>query len=303
MAQEKDIDKILVLTEVDHKKLTMRKAMQTANAADWSEADATEIERFLAIKGVKMIHHNELPFNTRPRNVVKVLEHKMEKGRRVRAAYNGSPIKGELREQQYSTYSSDHLAKKIFFAALATRSKNSNARLATLDLESFYLHERNVLPRTDYFYYDVSHLPERYKLKLSNYTQDNRVLMSCTQAIYGMWDAGNIAGSVLAKTLTDNNYLEIENTCLWVSKKVGEEDLLFNTNVDDFAIIHVPQSNSLLRLEKVLRDVGYSFVRSENNQARCWESRDPSDRRLTRKTFFSVYLNNIHTYSDRRIHL
>jgi len=45
MAQEKDIDKILVVTEVDHKSLSMRGAMRTENAEDWALADA---ERDLA---------------------------------------------------------------------------------------------------------------------------------------------------------------------------------------------------------------------------------------------------------------
>ena len=163
LAEEKEQDnddKILVLTEIDHKTLTMRKAMLTPDAADWARANAAELDRFLAIDGVKLVPHDELPYGIRPRPVVQVLEHKEGKARRVRAAVNGAPRKHEVREEQYSSYASDHLGKKIFFAALATRSKKSGARLATLDIESFYLHERNKLPRTEYMYYFVTYLPE-----------------------------------------------------------------------------------------------------------------------------------------------
>jgi hypothetical protein len=119
--------------------------------------------------------------------------------------------KHEVREEQYSSYASDHLGKKIFFAALATRSKKSGARLATLDIESFYLHERNKLPRTEYMYYFVTYLPEDKKKELKKFTRDDKVLLSSNQAIYGMYDAGSIAGKVLADTLVANQYTEIES--------------------------------------------------------------------------------------------
>ena len=260
MAQEKEIDKILVVTEVDHKSLSMRGAMRTENAEDWARADAAELDRFLAIDGVNLISHDELPYGVRARNVVKVLEHKVGKERRVRAAYNGAPVKNEVREEQYSTYSSDHLGKKLFMATLATRSKKAGAVMSTLDISSFYLHERNKLPRVDYMYYDTTHLPNARKSEVRKFVRDNRVLLSCTQAIYGMYDAGSIAGSVLAETLTTNGYSEIDSTCLWTSNKAGEEELLINTNVDDFAIIHVPATGALSRLEKVLANAGYNFV-------------------------------------------
>jgi hypothetical protein len=68
--------------------------------------------------------------------------------RRARsAAYNGAKQKNEVREEQNSNFSSTHLGKKIFFATLATRSHRVGAVMDMLDLSSFYLHERNELPR------------------------------------------------------------------------------------------------------------------------------------------------------------
>lgn len=266
MAEELDPETILVLTEEDHKKYTMRQAMRTPNAEDWRRADVAEFFRFLSIDGVELVHPDDIiRRDGTARNVVKVLENKVGKPRRVRAAYNGSKRRDEVRQEQYSNFSSDHLAKKIFCAALATRSKTVGARMATIDLESFYLHERNKLPRTDYMYYDATYFPQDVREKFAAHIRDNRILLSCTQAIYGMYDAGTIAGTVLSKTLTENGYLEVDATNLWTSTAKGEEDLLINTNVDDFAIIHVPVSRALARLERVLNDAGYKFVRAESN--------------------------------------
>jgi len=266
MAEELDPEKILVITEIDHKRYSMRQAMSTPNAEDWRRADVAEFLRFLSIDGMELVHPNAtVRRNNTARNVVKVLEHKEGKPRRVRAAYNGSKRRDEVRQEQYSNFSSDHLAKKIFCAALATRSKTVGARMITLDLESFYLHERNKLPRTDYMYYDTTFFPKDMRKKFEEYIRDNRILLSCTQAIYGMYDAGTIAGTVLSATLTDNGYTEVDSTNLWTSAVKGEEDLLINTNVDDFAIIHVPTSPALARLERVLNDAGYKFVQDKSN--------------------------------------
>jgi len=264
MAEENDPETILVLTEVDHKTLTMRKAMKTPNAPDWQRADVAELLRFISIEGIQMVHPDAIVQRGIARNVVKVLENKEGKPRRVRAAYNGSKRRDEVREEQYSNFSSDHLAKKIFCAALASRSQTMGARMDTLDLESFYLHERNKLPRTDYMFYDTTFFPEEVREKFSNYIRDDRILLSCTQAIYGMYDAGTIAGTVLSATLTSNGYREVDNTNLWVSEVPGEEGFLFNTNVDDFAILHVPETKARERLEKVLNDAGYKFVLSQS---------------------------------------
>jgi len=260
MAEENDPESILVLTEVDHKTLTMRKAMLTTNWEDWQRADVAEFLRFLSIAGIEMVHPDAIVQRGIARNVVKGLENKEGKPRRVRAAYNGSKRRDEVREEQYSNFSSDHLAKKIFCAALASRSQTMGARMDTLDLESFYLHERNKLPRTDYMFYDTTFFPEEVRKRFSDYIRDDRILLSCTQAIYGMYDAGTIAGTVLADTLTSNGYREVDSTNLWVSEVPGEEGFLFNTNVDDFAILHVPETKARERLEKVLNDAGYKFV-------------------------------------------
>jgi len=272
MAEENDPASILVLTEVDHKTLTMRKAMRTPNAEDWRRADVAEFLRFLSIDGIDLVHPDTIvQRNGVARNVVKVLENKAGKPRRVRAAYNGSKRKDEVREEQYSNFSSDHLAKKIFCAALATRSKTMGARMETLDLESFYLHERNKLPRTDHMYYDTTFFPQDVRKKFTAYIRDDRILLSCTQAIYGMYDAGTIAGTVLSETLTTNGYTEVDNTNLWISTVAGEEGFLINTNVDDFAVLHVPASRAMERLERVLNDAGYKFVRAQSNQAQRFQ--------------------------------
>jgi len=112
-------------------------------------------------------------------------------------------------------------------------------------------------------FYDTTFFPEEVREKFSQYIRDDLVLLSCTQAIYGMYDAGTIAGTVLSDTLSANCYKEVDRTNLWVSNIPGEEGFLVNTNVDDFAIMHAPAKKSMERLEKVLNDAGYKFVRAQ----------------------------------------
>ncbi len=259
--------KIMVITEIDHKKLTMKKAMNTPEADIWRQADATELKRLLEIKGVTALLTDERPYGVFARNMVKVLEHKSDKGRRVRAAYNGSPVKGDIREDQYNVFSSDCVTKKIFWAALATNSKKYGSKHCVFDIGSFYLHERNVLDRTDYAFYDCSYIPPDVYAEYASYIDnEDRLMIECKNAIYGMHDAGTIAGRVLSNTLKENGYEEIEASCLWKSNRPGEEAVLFNINVDDFNFQGIPNTGQRERLIQVLEKVGYKVSATEYDQ-------------------------------------
>jgi hypothetical protein len=250
--------RLSVLKEDDHKQMNMRKAMTTPDAELWKKAHAEELERYLAMPGLRMLMPGERPYGCRARPVILVLEHKADKDRRVRAAFNGSPMRGDNREEQYTQFSSDIDTKKIFWAALATNGK-LGVRHCTMDIAAFYLHDRNHLPRVEHLLYPASYLPDFYKAKYASYIgDDNMILFECSQAVYGMYDAGSIAGRVLAETLIAADYYEVgHQSCMWRSKRPGEELVYFNINVDDIDFMGLPNAGHKERLLQVLESVGY----------------------------------------------
>lgn len=247
-----------VLKEDDHKKMNMRKAMSTPDAELWKTAHGEELDRYIAMPGLHLLMPGERPFGCRARPVVLVLEHKTDKARRVRAAFNGSPMRGDNREEQYTQFSSDIDTKKIFWAALATNGK-LGVRHCTMDIAAFYLHDRNHLPRVEHLLFPAAYLPDSYKAKYASYIgDDDMILFECTQAVYGMYDAGSIAGKVLAETLVAADYYEVGNqSCMWRSKRPGEELVYFNINVDDIDFMGLPSAGHKERLLQVLESVGY----------------------------------------------
>jgi hypothetical protein len=255
--------RLSVLKEDDHKQMTMREAMLTPNAEDWKTAHAGEFERYLAMPGLHLLMPGERPYGCRARPVILVLEHKADKARRVRAAFNGSPMRGDNREEQYTQFSSDIDTKKIFWAALATNGV-LGVRHCTMDIAAFFLHNRNHLPRVEHLLYPAAYLPDSYKAKYASYIgNDNMILFECTQAVYGMYDAGSIAGRVLAETLVAADYYEVGNqTCMWRSKRPGEELVYFNINVDDIDFMGLPNAGHKERLLQVLESVGYKVSHS-----------------------------------------
>ena len=96
----KNLEHICVLTEEDHKvHSNLQQALQSENRDDWIKADVVELKRLLDIDGVDMIRHQDLPnVAQRPRQVVRVFEHKSGegKGRRIKAAFNGSKRKATV---------------------------------------------------------------------------------------------------------------------------------------------------------------------------------------------------------------
>jgi len=255
--------RIMVLTENDHKTMTMKKAMKSEHWKDWQKADGEELQRFEAMPGVKLVLPNERPYGSFARNVIKVPEHKEGKDRRIRAAFDGRPITGVDRIEQYNQFSSDIDSKKIFYTALATNGRDHGVRHCTMDIGSFYLHHENVLPRKEYMFYTTANLSPEMKAKYAAYIDQDRILLECGQAIYGMYDAGAIAGTVLSAHLKRANYYEIGNTCMWKSKEPGEERVMFNINVDDFDFQAIPGKGHKERLLTVLENVGYKVAHTE----------------------------------------
>jgi len=88
-------------------------------------------------------------------------------------------------------------------------------------------------------YYDTQYLPEETKKTLVKFIRDNRILLSCNQAIYGMYDAGSIAGAVLTKTLEENSYKEIEGACTFLAT------VFSGTSVPNTREMALPQDFSL----------------------------------------------------------
>ncbi len=257
------VDYLSVLKENDHKQMNMRKALLTHDAELWKKAHAEELERYLAMPGLRLLMPGERPYGCRARPVILVLEHKTDKDRRVRAAFNGSPFRGDQREEQYTQFSSDIDTKKVFWAALATNGV-LGVRHCTMDIAAFYLHNRNHLPRVEHLLFHAAYLPDSYKAKYASYIgADNMLLFECTQAIYGMYDAGSIAGKVLSETLVAADYYEVGNqSCMWRSKRQGEELVYFNLNVDDIDFMALPNAGHKERLLSVLESVGYKVSHS-----------------------------------------
>jgi len=267
-----DIEFCHVLKEKDHKTMNMRSAMGTQDAQLWKQADTDELERMLNLTRVQPLHPEEWPQYVHARNVIKVLEHKVEKGPRVRSAFNGSPIPGKENTKLYSAFASEEMVKKIFWATLATNGKEHGSRHLTADLSSFYLHDRNILNRLEYMFYPTQFLTKEAKAKYASYIKNDRIMLECGQAIYGMPDAGTVSGLVLAKTLQDNGYVEIESSMLWKSTRPGEEQVLFNIHVDDFDFQAIPGQGHFERLLLVLQTAGYTVKHTnftDNYQEFC----------------------------------
>ena len=256
--------RLSVLKENDHKTLSMRAAMKLdpETVKLWKTAYGEELDRYIAMKHVHMLTPGQRPAKHNARRVVTNLEHKAGKDRRVRATFDGSSKLN--REAQYTQYSSDIDTKKIFWAMLATYGEKG-ARHCTMDIAAFFLHDRNLLTRVEHLFYPSEHLPDAYKAKYASFIGDDGNLMfECGQAVYGMYDAGTIAGRVLAETLTAADYYEVGiQTCMWRSHRPGEEMVCFNINVDDMEFIGIPSAGHKERLLKVLADAGYEVTHTE----------------------------------------
>ncbi len=258
-------ERLNVITHEDHKKMNMNQARKSLDSELWIKADEVEFAKFCEIDGVEAVCPEDYPLQFLARDVVKVLEHKAGKPHRCRAAINGKALKGQEVKDMYAAYSSTPLAKRLFWQIGANYSKKYGAVHTTFDLKSFYLHFRNLLDRTEYFYYPVGHMSKEFTGKHRHLIQNGRILMKTKQAIYGIRDAGSVAGKKLAETLSEKGYIEIQNSCIWKSTKEGEHALLFNINVDDFGIIHDPKTTALTRLQGVLKEVGYEYTEADPN--------------------------------------
>ena len=257
--------RVSVLKEDDHKTLRMRGAMKLdpESVALWKQALAEELERYLAMPSLFLLKPEERPYYHRARKIIMVLEHKTGKDRRVRAAFDGSSQ--ENRTEQYTQYSSDIDTKKIFWAALATAGVEGY-RHCTMDIAAFFLHNRNMLEGTvEHLFFPAGDLPDAYKARFASYIgDDGNIMFECGQAVYGMYNAGTIAGRVLGETLIAADYVEVGlQSCMWRSKKPGEEKVLFNINVDDMGFLGHPDLGHKERLLKVLAADGYEVSHTE----------------------------------------
>ncbi len=258
MVASKKERRLNVLKEQDHKTLTIRQAMKLEpELADlWRKAMAEELERFLEMPGLRMLKPGERPYGNRARKIILVLEHKSGKDRRVRGAFDGSPK--DNREEQYTQYNSDIDTKKIFWSALATKGVEGY-RHCTMDIAAFFLHNRNLLSRVEHMLFPAEFLPNAYKERFASFIgEDGMAMFECGQAVYGMYDAGTIAGRVLAETLTAADYYEVGlQSSMWRSKYPGEEHVLFNVHTDDMDFMGHPDLGHKERFLKVLSDAGY----------------------------------------------
>ena len=254
----KKAQKLNILKENDHKTMTMRQAMKLEpELADlWKVAMGEELDRFLAMPGLKMLKPGERPYYHRARRIILVLEHKYGKDRRVRGAFDGSPK--DHREEQYTQYNSDIDTKKIFWSSLATKGVDGY-RHCTMDIAAFFLHNRNLLPRVEHMLFPAEYLPDSYKERYASFIgEDGMIMFECGQAVYGMYDAGTIAGRVLGETLIAADYYEVGlQSSMWRSKRPGEEHVLFNVHTDDIDFMGHPDLGHKERLLKVLEEVGY----------------------------------------------
>lgn len=257
--------RVSVLTEDDHKTLRMRAAMKLdpESVALWKQALAEELERYLAMPSLFPLKPEERPYYHRARKIIMVLEHKTGKDRRVRAAFDGSSQ--ENRTEQYTQYSSDIDTKKIFWAALATAGMEGY-RHCTMDIAAFYLHNRNLLEGTvEHLFFPATDLPDAYKARFASFIgDDGNIMFECGQAVYGMYNAGTIAGRVLSETLIAADYVEVGlQSCMWRSKRPGEEKVLFNINVDDMGFLGHPDLGHKERFLKVLAAAGYEVSHTD----------------------------------------
>jgi hypothetical protein len=261
--EPKKTQRLNILKEEDHKTMTMRQAMRLEPdlVELWKQAMAEELERFFAMPGLRMLKPGERPYGHRARKIILVLEHKTGKDRRVRGAFDGSPK--DNREEQYTQYNSDIDTKKIFWSALATKGVDGY-RHCVMDIAAFFLHNRNLLSRVEHMLFPADYLPNAYKERFASFIgEDGMLMFECGQAVYGMYDAGTIAGRVLGETLIAADYYEVGlQSSMWRSRRTGEEHVLFNVHTDDIDFMGHPNMGHKERLLQVLSDVGYVLTHS-----------------------------------------
>ena len=251
-----------ILKESDHKTLTIRQAMRGSDAGLWRTALAQELDRFGAMPHIRMLTPEERPKIHNAHCLVQVLEHKAGKERRVRAAFDGSRTKDK--QEIYTAYQSNLTTKKIFWSILAANSEKG-IRHCTMDIGSFFLHNRNLLEQKEYCLFPSQNLPDSYKAQFASFIGDDGYIMfECGQAVYGMYNAGTIAGLKLDETLLAADYYEVcRESCMWRSKRVGEELVCFILNVDDIGFQGIPGAGHKERLIAALAADGYEVAHTE----------------------------------------
>ena len=251
--------RIYVLTEEDHKTINIREAMKGENKEKWKQAYSVEFRKLLRLTDTKILMPNEYPYGHVARPMIIILEHKTDKGRRIRCVYNGAPVKNERRDEHYTIHSSDADTKRMSHAILATNSLLHGARRCTLDIGSFFLHHKNLLPRTAYFQFRAEYLPDEDKAEFASFVSDKGyILFQTGQTVYGMYDAGSISGNVLNRVFEAADYYQVdEQTCTWRSSRPDEVAVLFSVNVDDMDFQGVPGAGHRERFIKVLEAEGY----------------------------------------------
>ena len=249
---------VRVLTEDDHKTMNIRQAMKGENAEEWKQAYATEFRKLLNLTDTEVLMPNAYPYGCTARPMIVILEHKTDKGRRIRCVYNGAPVRNEQHEEQYTIHSSDADTKRMSNAILATNSLKYGARRCIMDLGSYFLHAKNLLPRTAYFQFSAEYLPDEEKAEFASFISNKGYLLFKTgQTVYGMQNAGSISGNVLNAVFALAGYYQIEQTCLWRSHRPGEEAVLFEVNVDDMEFQGIPGAGHKERFIKILEAEGY----------------------------------------------
>jgi hypothetical protein len=252
--------KIYVLTEHDHKTMNIKEAMQGENAEEWKQAYAVEFRKLLKLTDTDILMPNAYPYGCVARPMIIILEHKTDKGRRIRCVYNGAPVRNEKHEEHYTIHSSETDTKRMSHAILATNSLKYGSRRCVLDIGSFFLHPKNILPRTAYFQFRAEYLPDEEKAEFASFINDKGyILFKTGQTVYGMHDAGSISGNVLNTVFEKADYYQVdEQTCTWRSKRPEEVAVLFNVNVDDMDFQGVPGAGHRERFIKVLEAEGYT---------------------------------------------
>jgi hypothetical protein len=245
-----------ILKESDHKTLTVRQAMRGADADLWRIAIDRELDRFDSMPHIRMLTPEERPYRHNAQVLVQILEHKAGKDRRLRAAFDGSKTKNKV--EIYTAYQSNLNTKKLFWAMLATNGVQG-VRHCTMDIGSFFLHNRNLLTEKEYCFFPTQNLTAAYKAKFASYIgSDGYIMFECGQAVYGMYNAGTIAGLKLDETLVAADYYEVcRESCMWKSKRVGEELVCFILNVDDIDFMALPNAKHKERFMSVLAADGY----------------------------------------------
>lgn len=237
----------------------------------WEEANAIEWDKTIEKQQVvTFISPSDLPTDRCAFPLMQVLETSKTGQKRIRGTAGGHKDQRLFDQRSISSRASDLTTKKIFLNKIVS----TGALHWTADLSDFYIQKMNRLhaDHPGYMKIRFSQLPRRTieKYNLEQYRSTGHILAKVTGALYGLADAGKIAGDNLVASLLSKGYYECESyekhSIFRSTDAANQTEFLLNT--DDFLISFHDKAKAA-EVVQILRDCGYPVTVDKTGAKYC----------------------------------